>query len=450
MLYVCPVPLVSQVPVPASAKSRPLAPCCDHGRADAAAAGREVEGDRHCRPGGPYRDGVEPEALREELIHRVVAGINIGDIQDAAGAHRHANNIGEQRDDTRGRGTARRHLLHHVVSGIADVDVAAPVHRNAKGRVEAATQHGHATGGSAVRGHFLHRAVVLPVSNIDVVTRVHRHLCGRDEAGTQWGDAGGRGTVRRHFLHRIVAVIGDVDVAAGVHGHALGIHEAAAQRRDAGGRGAARGHFLHRAVAVIGDVDVAAGVHGHAGGKKEAGAQRRHAGGCGAAWGHLLDRAALFVGDINVAARVHGHAVGQLEAAAQRHGIPNGGRLGVEGRDCQEAQKERAQPVPCDAPRACPCCRHGPGRGFRAQRAGGGCMLGQKPIAEGHRGNAQRDRSPWRKLLVTKSARMGIQGGVYPTASAAALGTPATRPDVGERRNRLQSQFRSVRTCGAS
>jgi hypothetical protein len=64
-------------------------------------------------------------------------------------------------------------------------------------------------------------------------------------------------------------------------------------------------------------------------------------------------------------------------------------------------------------------------------------------------GRAQRKRTTgpqfMEKLLVTKSARMGIQGGVYPTASAAALGTPATRPGWGKGETGFEAIFRSVR-----
>jgi hypothetical protein len=154
---------------------------------------------------------------------------------------------GHHRERPRGR-----HLLHHVVEVVRDEQVAGSVHGHPTGIAE--VRAGRRTGcGSSVgsgpghhrerpRGRHLLHHVVEVVRDVEVARGVHRHptgvvevRCGR---GTGCGRAVGSGPGHhrerpqgRHLLHHVVEVVRDVEVAGGVHGHPLGIGEVRADRR---------------------------------------------------------------------------------------------------------------------------------------------------------------------------------------------------------------------------
>ena len=108
---------------------------------------------------------------------------------------------------------------------IGDVDVSAPVHRNAGGEAESAAQDvdGGGTGGDAAidRQNLLHLGVV-GIGDEYVPVLIHRHAIRGGESAAQGVDHG-ISTGRQNLLHRAVALIGDEYVPVLIHRDAPGL-----------------------------------------------------------------------------------------------------------------------------------------------------------------------------------------------------------------------------------
>ena len=135
----------------------------------------------------------------------------------------------------RGRKRQRRrigliHLQHASEIGIADVDIAAAVHRQASEIQQTAGQRGlRAVAAARPRLHY--NSIVAGIGDIDVAVAVHRHANRSNQPAAHRGLRAVAAAGPRHLDYAIVLPIRYIDIAIAVNCHTLGIRQPAAHRR---------------------------------------------------------------------------------------------------------------------------------------------------------------------------------------------------------------------------